>query len=119
MTRRLARAVWLSWMATACVPALAAGQANGRESEAPLRAQAALPDAPGVEVARANCASCHGAALIVGQRLTRVGWDREVAKMERWSRPVPAQDRDRLLEYLARHFGVTRTPSPADGFTGR
>jgi len=73
-------------------------------------APASLPDAAGVDVARGHCISCHGATLIVGQRLTRGAWDREVAKMERWSRAVPSPDRDRLLDYLAAQFGVSNAP---------
>ena len=119
MSRRIARAASLSLMFAACLFTIAGAQSNAPEADTRLRSKVSLPDAPGVDVARTACTSCHGAALIAGQRLTRVGWDREVAKMERWSRPVAAPERDRLLDYLARHFGVTRTPSPADGFTGR
>jgi mono/diheme cytochrome c family protein len=35
--------------------------------------------------------------------------------MERWSRPVPPSDRDRLIDYLAAHFGVADNPEPAAG----
>jgi cytochrome c5 len=115
MTRRTVRAATLASMLAACLPGAAGAQADGRAANAPLRAQASLPDAPGVEVARAVCTGCHGAALIVGQRLTQGGWDREVAKMERWSRPVPPSDRDRLIDYLASHFGVANSPGPAVG----
>ena len=113
MMRRTVRAATLASLLAACLPVAAGAQADGRAANAPLRAQAALPDAPGIDVARAACTGCHGAALIVGQRLTRGGWDREVAKMERWSRPVPPSDRDRLIDYLGAHFGVANNPAPA------
>jgi hypothetical protein len=115
---KAARAAWLACGFAAGLSLTAGAQGNAGDEKAPLRSQASLPDTPGIDVAKANCTGCHGAALIVGQRLARTGWDREVAKMERWSRPVPSADRDRLLDYLVRHFGLTRTPSPADGFTG-
>ena len=75
----------------------------------PARAQpaaAVLPDGPGMEVARARCIGCHEADLIVSQRLSPTGWDREVAKMERWGAKVSAEERPQLVEYMARHFGV-------------
>jgi len=100
--------LWVSLAAFA--PASIGAQTEVRESDAPLRVQVSLPEAPSVDVARSACAGCHGAGLIVGQRLTRLGWDREVAKMERWSSPVPSPDRDRLIDYLSGRFGVTSTP---------
>jgi cytochrome c5 len=65
-----------------------------------------LPDAPGVEVVRASCLGCHEADLIVSQRLSQTGWDREITKMERWGARLTADDRRRLLEYVAGQFGV-------------
>ena len=65
-----------------------------------------LPEGPGVEVARASCIGCHEADLIVSQRLSPTGWDREVAKMERWGAKVAVAERPVLVGYLARHFGV-------------
>jgi len=65
-----------------------------------------LVDAPGVDLVRARCGTCHEADLIAQQRLSRAGWDREVAKMERWGADVPGSDRDRLLDYLARHYAA-------------
>ena len=111
MSGRAVRTASLALMLATCASAGAGAQTDVREADAQFRAQISLPDAPGVDVARSACVACHGAALIVGQRLTRAGWDREVAKMERWSRPVPSPDRDRLIDYLAGQFGVTPTPA--------
>ena len=69
-------------------------------------AKAALPDSAGVEVARAKCIGCHEADLIVSQRLSPTGWDREVAKMERWGAKLSAEERPVLVGYLTRQFGV-------------
>jgi hypothetical protein len=109
---RTARTAWL-WCVFAAGLGLcqtAGAQGTGAGETPLLRAQASLPDAPGFDVARAACSGCHGPALIVGQRLTRAGWDREVAKMERWSRPLPPPDRERQHDNLAPHVGVNRTP---------
>jgi cytochrome c553 len=65
-----------------------------------------LPESAGADVARAKCLGCHEADLIVSQRLSPTGWDREVAKMERWGAKVSAEERAALVGYLARHFGV-------------
>jgi mono/diheme cytochrome c family protein len=42
----------------------------------------------------------------VSQRLSPTGWDREVAKMERWGATLSAEERPALVEYLARHFAL-------------
>jgi mono/diheme cytochrome c family protein len=76
---------------------------------APADAQDAkpgLPDGAGAEVARARCIGCHEADLIVSQRLSPTGWDREVAKMERWGAKLSAEERPVLVGYLTRQFGV-------------
>jgi hypothetical protein len=77
-----------------------------------LHAQAPrLPLTPGVEVATAKCIGCHEADLIVSQRLSPAGWDREVAKMERWGAQLSAEERPVLVGYLTREFGVRPTAS--------
>ena len=70
-----------------------------------------LPEGAGVEVARAKCIGCHEADLIVSQRLSPSGWDREVAKMERWGAKLSAEERTALVGYLARQFGLRPTAS--------
>ena len=55
---------------------------------------------PGERVFAAACALCHEADLVDQQRLSRAGWVREVDKMIRWGAPVPAADKDALVEYL-------------------
>ena len=69
---------------------LAAGR-GGATVIAQAAAAADLPDGPDVALVRARCMTCHGADLIVQQRLTQVGWDREVAKMVRWARRSPTR----------------------------
>jgi mono/diheme cytochrome c family protein len=77
-----------------------------------LSAQApALPATAGVEVATAKCIGCHEADLIVSQRLSPAGWDREVAKMERWGAKLSPDERPVLVGYLTREFGVRAVAS--------
>ena len=45
------------------------------EAQAPV-----LPASTGVEVATAKCLGCHEADIIVSQRLSPTGWDREVVE---------------------------------------
>ncbi len=100
MTARLlalARAALLA--GTTLLPGVTAG------AQAPT-APPHLPKAEGVEVATAKCLGCHEADLIVSQRLSQTGWDREVAKMERWGTPLAADERARLVAYLAGQFGL-------------
>ncbi|MEZ5289486.1 MAG: c-type cytochrome [Vicinamibacterales bacterium] len=93
--------------ALAAVVVLAAA-VTGRAADA--RAQPpGLPEGAGAEVARASCLGCHQADVIAAQRLTQGGWDREVAKMERWGATVGTADRPALVAYLAGAFG----PVPA------
>lgn len=77
-----------------------------------------LPDAPGVEIARAKCLTCHGADMIVGQRLSPAGWGREIDKMVRWGAAVTDQEREPLTQYLSR-FGPTPATSHARASEGK
>jgi mono/diheme cytochrome c family protein len=88
-------------------PALAALLGMSAAVEVHAQAPAAgLPNGPGVEIAKARCIGCHEADLIVSQRLSQTGWDREIAKMERWGAKLSADERQGLLAYLAREFGL-------------
>jgi len=69
----------------------------------------ALPATPGADVAAARCLGCHEADLIMAQRLSPAGWDREVGKMERWGARLTPEERPRLVGYLTREFGVRPT----------
>lgn len=64
------------------------------------------------EKMEATCTGyCHGPNLIAQQRLDRNGWTRELDKMIRWGAEVPANEREALLDFLVRSFGVNR-PRP-------
>jgi len=87
--------------AAAAIVAALAGSRRTLDAQAP-----SLPAGAGVEVAQAKCLGCHEADLIVSQRLSPTGWDREVAKMERWGATLSAEERAALVGYLTRSFGV-------------
>lgn len=120
--------VWVPLLAGAVCMVTAALHASGSataERQGPLPARQAavggssLPDAPAAETVRARCLSCHEADLITQQRLSRAGWDREVAKMERWGATVPPAERQPLVDYLAAGFGPRRLPAGSEGTGAR
>lgn len=97
-------------------------QATGYDPMAPRRGTAPktdiplnpefgnLPDTPGVEDVYYTCSGCHSLAIIKQQRLTDARWDYtyewmvEVQKM-----PEPGEEaRQRILDYLKRHFSSER-----------
>lgn len=77
-----------------------------------------LPPGDGSGIARAKCLACHGGDLTAQQRLSRVGWAREVDKMIGWGAAVDASERNTLLDYLSVHFGQPAGPG-ADAASGR
>lgn len=92
------------------VAGVAGAAALGARAPAPVQAlAAALPQSAGADVATAKCIGCHQADLIVSQRLSPTGWDREVAKMERWGAQLSPEERPVLVGYLTREFGVRPT----------
>jgi hypothetical protein len=50
------------------------------------------------------CLTCHEDDLIEQQRLTKIGWTREVDKMIRWGAVVPEAEKDALVDYLAARY---------------
>jgi len=73
----------------------------------PVSANAArqdLPEGKGVELARDKCTVCHEADVIMGQRLSRQGWTREVEKMVRWGAVVSDAEKAVLVEYFSERF---------------
>ena len=51
------------------------------------------------------CHVCHGEDIIASQKLTRAQWERDVDKMIRWGAQVKPEQREGLLDYLARSLG--------------
>jgi mono/diheme cytochrome c family protein len=63
-----------------------------------------LPAGEGSEIAAERCLACHGAEPMLQQRLPRDKWVGEVDKMIRWGAEVPAESKDKLVDYLAKNF---------------
>jgi len=63
-----------------------------------------LPSGEGSEIAAERCLACHGPEPILQQRLPRDKWVGEVDKMVRWGADVPAESKDKLVDYLAKNF---------------
>jgi ubiquinol-cytochrome c reductase cytochrome c subunit len=69
-----------------------------------------------------NCLICHSAEMTTQQRLTPAQWKAEVEKMIGWGAPVPADQTQRLIDYLAAEYAsqkalaVPHMTSPEDAF---
>jgi hypothetical protein len=66
--------------------------------------------APGIEIARKDCLSCHSAEYVLLQPvLSKAGWTNEVTKMRvAYGAPIPDEDTDGIVAYL-----VAQNPVPA------
>lgn len=95
-----------SWRLAVVAVGLVVASADRLRAQAPV-----LPATAGVEVATSKCIGCHDADLIVSQRLSPAGWDREVAKMERWGAKLSPDERPVLVGYLTREFGIRAAAS--------
>lgn len=93
------RAHW-AWPA-ALLLALAPTTASGQEDFG------GLPAGPGQEDVYHVCNACHSIRLVTQQRLSRTRWDHLLEWMvEEQGMPVfEPDDRERVLDYLATHFG--------------
>ena len=91
---------------------------DGRPKQDPGPSSLALPVVTGSDTVRNRCVTCHGADLIVQQRLSREGWTREVDKMIAWGAEVNEAEKGRLVDYLAVQFASIRSQaSPPPGLT--
>lgn len=65
-----------------------------------------FPAGPMKVVADQACLNCHSAEMALQQRLTDKQWATAVTKMMGWGAPVPEDQKDALVAYLAEHFGT-------------
>jgi mono/diheme cytochrome c family protein len=72
-----------------------------------------LPAGEAKEKASSVCLACHGARIIVQQRLSKAAWTKEVDKMTKWGAEVDPKDRDALIDYLSTNFGPDQPPYQA------
>ena len=95
--------------AAAClgVVAIGAGSALAMKIDLPPEASR-LKDAPGVELANAQCVTCHSADYVITQPRDKplAFWRAEVDKMKNvYGAPIPADAAAPIAEYLARNYG--------------
>jgi mono/diheme cytochrome c family protein len=65
----------------------------------------AMNEERGKRIFENNCLNCHELDLTEQQRLSRVGWLREVEKMVRWGAGVKDEEKDALVDYLFKNYG--------------
>lgn len=93
------------------------------KSSAPNTNVVSVATGHGAGILQTQCLTCHGDDLIKQQRLSKVGWTKEVEKMVRWGAEVKDADKEQLVEYLttnypARPFSkelVAASAPPVDG----
>lgn len=74
---------------------------------------AALPEGAGQALVKSNCLICHSAGMIEQQHKDAAGWDKTVTQMMGWGSPLPADQKQELISYLAANFGQAAGPSSA------
>jgi quinoprotein glucose dehydrogenase len=78
-----------------------------RFSEAELRATGPpLPEDAGKEVVVRMCTKCHGTAVFSKLRMSREGWEDEVADMVEKGAAGTSDEIRAVTNYMARHFGA-------------
>src|SRR4051794_35236873 len=62
-------------------------------------------------VVRENCLICHSAELVTASRLTPKQWKAEVEKMVGWGAPLPKEQQEPLVAYLAAEYPASAPPA--------
>lgn len=113
MTR--SRLAWLALVLLVLVPA----RADRRQDPAEDPEERAERLELGRRTFEENCQICHGLEMVVQQRLTPAQWKAEVEKMVGWGAPVPADENDRLLNYLNATYPPNAKPAAPIAVNGR
>lgn len=110
-----------SLLTIACFALIASVALPAVRLAGPLRPEAQEPDdeeayerALAERTWRDNCLMCHTAEMVSRQRLTAAQWTAEVDKMIGWGAPVPPEDRERLIAFLAAEFPLDKPQEPLD-----
>ena len=96
----------------------AAEGAKGADAAAPRPTQppnlGVLVAGEGAEETHAYCTACHSERIVAQQGLTRSDWEELLEQMveENGMTPIEEPDRDRVLAYLATHYGPDRPNFP-------
>jgi competence protein ComEA len=83
-----------------CAVAVAVSVAAG----VPILAQDPLPDAPGKEHVVNICSKCHEPQRVAALRLTREGWEEEIAKMVTLGAKATESELKQITDYLVENF---------------
>ena len=98
----------------------AGGAASGGSAADAPAAPSPAPDlgllvtGEGAFETHAYCTVCHSERIVAQQGLTRPDWDELLEQMveEHEMTPIEEPDRDRVLDYLAAHYGTDRPNFP-------
>jgi competence protein ComEA len=69
-----------------------------------ILAQDSLPDAPGKEHVVNICSKCHEPQRVAALRLTREGWEEEIAKMVTLGAKATESELKQITDYLVENF---------------
>ena len=108
--------IWLLWLGCTEPPPPPAKPPAPDAVIAPPDANALLPEDPNRALVVGQCTVCHSARLIAQNHMSRDRWDATLTWMQQtqglW--PLPDDQRGRILDYLAAHFGPL-TEAGSDG----
>ncbi len=102
-------------VAAALAAALLTSATAQESGEASVGDVGALYPAEGAGVTYDYCATCHSEMLVAQQGQTREGWDDLLQWMveEQGMQPIPEEDRETILDYLAEHYNTDRPHFPS------
>src|SRR3569833_790530 len=75
-------------------------------------AQATLPEGPGSTVIVGACQNCHGLDTITSAHHDADGWRATVLNMISRGAEIPDDDQQKVIDYLASHYGPAGTAAP-------
>jgi virginiamycin B lyase len=67
-------------------------------------AEVTLPEGKGSQLIEANCTQCHELGRVTGAGYTEQGWRNTVAMMLNVGSPLPKEQAEELIRYLATRF---------------
>ena len=69
-----------------------------------------LPEGPGKALVEAVCTACHSLERVVAKRATKAEWQDKVLEMLQEDPDITQQERDQIVEYLAKNFPPKAAP---------